>query len=120
MIDESKVYECSSKGDKRFSAFSALLDDGRSIEVIWQCDIKGYDIGGVNWRLGKGKAPLGRVNSALEYGKLWGRYLELNPELYAFLEDLKYDGWVLNDMFARRGCMNQAVTLMELLDWEGV
>ena len=33
-------YEVSSKGDKRFSAFNAYLPDGRSIEQVYQCDIK--------------------------------------------------------------------------------
>ena len=37
-------YECSSKGDKRFSALFATMPDGRTIEQWYQCDIKGYDI----------------------------------------------------------------------------
>ena len=34
-------YECSSRGDKRFSAFYAYVD-GKSIEYIYQVEIKGY------------------------------------------------------------------------------
>lgn len=45
-------YEVSSKGDKRFSAFNAIMPDGRSIEEIYQCDCKHFDPGGTNWRLG--------------------------------------------------------------------
>ena len=41
-------YECSSKGDKRFSAFTARLPDGRTIEEHYQCDIKSYEPGGTN------------------------------------------------------------------------
>ena len=51
-------YEVSSRGDRRFSAFVARLPEGRTIEAVYQCDIKGYDPGGTNWRLGKGKPPL--------------------------------------------------------------
>ena len=47
-------YECGSKGDNRFSAFNAVLRDGRAIEQHYQCDVKGYDPGGKNWKLGKG------------------------------------------------------------------
>lgn len=34
-------YEVSSHGDKRFSAFNAIMSDGRSIECHYQCDVKG-------------------------------------------------------------------------------
>lgn len=37
-------YECSSAGDFRFSAFYAIMPDGRSIEQHYQCDVKGYPI----------------------------------------------------------------------------
>lgn len=66
-------YEVSSKGDKRFSAFNAILSDGRSIEQHYQCDVKGYDIGGTNWRLGKGKPPLNNMTK----DDLWEAYLGL-------------------------------------------
>ena len=39
-------YEVSSIGDKRFSAMYAVMPDGRTIEQWYQCDLKGYDIGG--------------------------------------------------------------------------
>ena len=51
-------YECSSKGDSRFSAFNAIMPDGRTIEQHYQCGVKGYQPGGTNWKLGKGKPPL--------------------------------------------------------------
>ena len=40
-------YECSSHGDKRFSALFAKLADGRTIEMHYQCDVKGYQPGGI-------------------------------------------------------------------------
>jgi hypothetical protein len=39
-------YEVSTKGDKRFSAFNAILPDGLSIEITYQTKIKGYN----TWR----------------------------------------------------------------------
>jgi hypothetical protein len=33
-------YEVSSVGDWRFSAFNAILEDGRSIECHYQCCVK--------------------------------------------------------------------------------
>lgn len=66
-------YECSSKSDPRFSALFAKMPDGRTIEHWYQCDVKGFEPGGTNWRLGKGKAPI------LIYpdGQLWLAYLGL-------------------------------------------
>ena len=34
-------YEVSTAGDWRFSALTARLDDGRTIEMHYQCDVKG-------------------------------------------------------------------------------
>lgn len=65
-------YECSSKGDKSFSALFAVLKDQRTIEQHYQCDVKGYDPGGTKWKLGKGKGPADEVPI-----NLWASYLEL-------------------------------------------
>lgn len=66
-------YEVSSKGDRRFSALFARMPDGRTIEEWYQCDVKGYDIGGKNWRLGKGKPP----TFPYPQDHLWQMYLSL-------------------------------------------
>jgi hypothetical protein len=34
------------------------MPDNRTIEQWYQCDIKGYDPGGIDWKLGKGKPAL--------------------------------------------------------------
>ncbi len=78
-------YEVSSKGDKRFSAFNAVLFDGRTIEQHYQCDVKGYDVGGTNWRLGKGKPPLKEVNLFDEYLSLWRLWAKDNIPLMRVL-----------------------------------
>jgi hypothetical protein len=109
-------YECSSLGDKRFSAFRATLPDGRTIEQHYQCDVKGYDPGGTNWRLGKGKAPLGDVDLWLEYLALWRRWADAHPELLEELAELAADNNnTLSDAFANTE-INQARALAELIN----
>lgn len=107
-------YECSTAGDKRFSAFNARLEDGRSIEEWYQCDVKGYDPGGRNWRLGKGKPPLVARDLWPEYLALWERWAKLNPTL---IEQLRHTARVkvLSDRFATTP-INQAHALAELLN----
>lgn len=109
--------ECSSKGDARFSAFRARLEDGRSIEEHYQCDVKGYDPGGRNWRLGKGKPPLDpSTNLWLAYLSLWARWTAIHPDLFAELRQLaKAHGNHLSDRFASTD-VNQARALCTLLN----
>jgi hypothetical protein len=101
-------YEVSSKGDKRFSAFYAILPDGRSIEHHYQCDVKGYCPGGRNWKLGKGKPPLDKsVDTVRKYRALWWKYLKANPDLADFIKEKLANGAKLTDSFAK-GAINQA------------
>ena len=110
-------YEVSSRGDTRFSAFNAILPDGRSIEQIYQCDTKRYQPGGRNWRLGKGKPPKDpTVDLWGEYLALWRQWCSLHPEL---LEELRsvlhhYDN-TLRDRFASTP-INQAHALAVILN----
>lgn len=95
-------YEVSSAGDKRFSALFAKLSNGLTIEVVYQCRIKGYDPHGVNWRLGKGRPSLiPNVNLRKEYLQLWRTWayenLPLMRELYVLGRNHDY---VLSDRFA--------------------
>lgn len=112
-------YEVSSQGDRRFSAFNARLADGRSIEEHYQCDIKGYQPGGTNWRLGKGKPPLDPTTD------LWPAYLQLwadwakQPGSRELLQDLAakalpFNG-ALSDRFATTP-VNQAHALAVILN----
>lgn len=106
-------YEVSSRGDKRFSALYAKMPDGRTIEQWYQCDIKGYDIGGTNWKEGKGKPSL------IEYPKdeQWEMYLSLwkiwtihNLTTIQDLQDTLKDVTVFTDTFASSP-INQARAL---------
>jgi hypothetical protein len=110
-------YEVSTRGDPRFSAFNARLPDGRSIEEHYQGDIKGYDPGGTNWRLGKGRPPLDpTVDLYPEYLGLWRQWSDNNLPL---MRELWHRGrqadYTLSDRFATTP-VNQARALSELLN----
>lgn len=112
-------YEVSSKGDRRFSAFHAILADGRSIEYHYQCDVKGYDPGGTDWRLGKGKPPLiphPGDSLWLAYLRLWKHWAFAHPRLIMELAlKAKEAGYLLTDCFASTD-INQARALATILN----
>src|SRR5574343_71073 len=112
-----KGYECSSRGDTRFSALFAKLPDGRTIEEAYQLDVKGYREQGDDWRLGKGKSPLnGKSKSQLykEYLELWRTWTEHHPEDFEELCRIS-ETHVLTDMFATSE-VNQAAALADLIN----
>lgn len=109
-------YEVSSKGDNRFSALTAKLRDGRTIEEAYQLDVKGHRVNSNDWREGKGKPPL----IAMTHEEGWNAYLGLwqqwakeNPDL---IEDLrqKSAGKTLTDGFANTP-VSQARALATIL-----
>ncbi len=110
-------YEVSTRGDKRFSALNAKLDDGRTIEEAFQLDVKGYRAKSNDWKAGKGKPPLNEMTqeeSYEAYKDLWRQFLNQNQELAAELRE-KTEGKVLTDMFANTD-ISQARALAELLE----
>ena len=113
------AYEVSTKGDKRFSALNAVMPDGRTIEMWYQCDVKGYNPGGVNWKLGKGKEPQmpyaeGELYQA--YKALWRIWAANNTELmYELAICARQHDYALCDCFARTP-INQARALSEILN----
>jgi len=109
-------YEVSSKGDRRFSAFNAVLGDGRTIEEHYQCDVKGYDPGGRDWKLGKGRPALREVDLWDEYLALWRAWSEQNlPLMRELYRAARRQGGVLSDCFASTP-VNQAHALATLLN----
>jgi len=107
-------YECSSKGDNRFSALFARLPDGRTIEEHYQCDVKGYNPGGTNWREYKGLPPLDtEADLWEEYLSLWRIWAELNHPLIRELREKC--GGVLSDMFANTD-ISQARALAQIIN----
>lgn len=104
-------YECSTAGDRRFSALVATLADGRTIEQAYQLDVKGYRAQGSDWRLGKGRPPLTKVDLWPAYLDLWRQWAEENPALMHELAKHR----LLTDKFAI-STVSQARALAELLN----
>ena len=102
--------ECSSRGDKRFSAFYARVD-GRSIEDHYQA-AKVFADGstGLTWREAKGKKPINSDEVHALYAQLWNRYIAAHPELLAVLRAASG----LSDMFGQSGHACQATELWRI------
>ena len=108
-------YECSSKGDTRFSAYYAMMPDGQSIEYHYQVKIKGYP----TIKEGKGNPPLINITTDGLYERyldLWRQWATLHPQE---IEDLRFHasqcGYVLRDSFATTH-INQARALAMILN----
>ena len=111
-IGDPPYLECSSKGDVRFSAFSAIVN-GVCIEIQYQRAKKFKRIGGITrlpWRIAKGKTPLNYLDVRKLYKDLWRQYLNENPELMQVLK--RATG--LSDHYGQKGHQCQAITLWEL------
>jgi hypothetical protein len=109
-IGEPPYLECSSKGDRRFSAFYAKVN-GRSIESIYQ-GAKVFSDGstGLSWKEAKGRQAINTQHLAILYKDLWKTYLENNRSFITILK--KANG--LSDVFGQKGHQCQAITLWEL------
>ena len=113
----SDGYEVSTQGDKRFSAFNAMMSDGRTLEMHYQCDVKGYCPGCTMWRMGKGKPSLDRRKDLWnEYLNLWKEWAKQNDPLIVELKELVLrHGCTLTDRFATTN-INQAKALATILN----
>ena len=110
--------ECSSKGDRRFSAFHAMIGKF-PIEAYYQSYKNGAKAGDVlpEWRTFKGLPPTHPNPPSIEncrrfYKHLWNCYLLENPELKQHILD-NYKG--LTDVFGREGNVCQSAALYELI-----
>lgn len=105
--------ECSSKGDRRFSAFCARIKrrGGKSIESIYQA-AKRFEDGttGLSWGEAKGRRAVNQSEVRALYETLWREYLEENPEL----KDVLVKATGLSDRFGQPGHACQATTLWKL------
>lgn len=109
-----KILECSSKGDKRFSAFFAYVEifgKNNSIENHYQLCKRFGDKVPKGWRDAKGKKATHFVLKGFEYDVkylsgwydlLWLKYLDKNPELVEFAK--QYDDF--NDIFKGKNTIN--------------
>lgn len=109
--------ECSSAGDKRFSAFHARLRSHgyRSIEDIYQAS-KIFDDGttGLTWREAKGRSPINYDACKALYAELWDRYIAENRHLVPSLTAASG----LSDRFGRPGSVCQATELWRIRERE--
>lgn len=117
-VGNSPYLECSSRGDKRFSAFFARLEfyNGKSIEVIYQAHkiFKDGDVSGtltaLGWKEAKGKKAVNQLECRELYSQLWDLYFEEHPELLKVI--LTYNGF--SDMFGQEGRACQAVEIYRI------
>lgn len=116
-FDRFGGYQVNTTGDKRYSPFIATVRDGRTIEAIYQCDIKGYDPGGTNWKAGKGKPPLDKTTELFtEYFGLWEEWFIANTGAVEELNEiLKTNLYRIGDKFGTTN-VNQGLVLSILLN----
>ena len=107
---EAPYLECSSKGDKRFSAFYARIN-GKSIEEQYQA-FKIFEDGstGLTWREAKGRTAANQEEAAKFYSKLWDDYMAENPDLMIII--CSQSG--LSDIFGQEGRCCQATELWRI------
>lgn len=109
----NKVLECSSKGDKRFSAFYARVNvfgKWDSIENHYQLSKRINDFVPVTWRDVKGKKPTHLNINGKDYPSkytqafyeiMWVKYLDTHPELVSYAK--QFDEFT--DMFKSRNAV---------------
>lgn len=110
---EHPYLECSSKGDKRFSAFHARLPQYgyKSIEEVYQ-GAKVFEDGStsLSWKEAKGKKPVNIEFCRNFYSLLWDEYIENNPHLLKVLKEAHG----LSDIFGQEGHACQATELWRI------
>lgn len=112
-IGKHPFLECSTRGDRRFSAFCAHISRraNRSIEEIYQA-AKRFPDGSTNltWREAKGRHPVNIDEIKQLYSTLWDEYIAENPELLIVLQQASG----LSDMFGQRGHQCQVLELWRI------
>lgn len=101
--------ECSSRGDRRFSAFYARPSSlaGRSIEEAYQA-LKRFSDGstGLSWRAAKGRRAVNTDECVVAYRRWWEDWV-----IEQHLESVLLAATGLSDVFGQRGHTCQADTL---------
>ena len=112
-IGKPPFLECSTRGDRRFSAFCARIKkySNRNIEEIYQA-AKIFEDGSTNlsWREAKGHRPINIEEVKKLYARLWDEYIAENPELLQVLKSVPG----LSDMFGQRGRQCQVIELWRI------
>lgn len=107
---EAPYLECSSKGDKRFSAFYARLGD-KTIEELYQAH-KEFEDGskGLSIKEAKGRKAVNQDSCNWWYSHYWDIYIAQNPELLEVLKNAKG----LSDIFGQEEHCCQATELWRI------
>lgn len=109
-VGEHPHVECSSRGDKRFSAFYARVKfyGNKNIEELYQA-AKLFEDGstGLYWKLAKGRKPVNDEYCRLWYSHLWNYYIWENPHLLQVLKEASG----LSDYFGKESSVCQAKEL---------
>jgi hypothetical protein len=102
--------ECSTKGDRRFSAFGAYIG-AHTIENLYQ-GAKIFSDGstGLSWRQAKGLRAVNQEAVARLYSKLWDMYIDQHPELKEVLKNATG----VSDVFGQEGHVCQATELWRI------
>ena len=115
--------ECSSKGEKRLSAFYARpsILNGKSIEEAYQWRKRFADGStGLTWREAKGRKAVNITEVRELYSELWDAYIAENHDLAAMI--CRASG--LSDIYGKKGSACQATELWRirtsLLEKQGV
>lgn len=114
---EAPYLECSSKGDRRLSAFHARIRSrgGKSIEDLYQA-AKVFADGstGLSWREAKGKRAVNMDEVREIYSRLWDEYIKENPALLSVIRAATG----LSDVFGQSGSACQATELWRIRNKE--
>ncbi len=104
--------ECSSKGDKRFSAMYARIArrGGKTIEEIYQAAKEFTDGTGFSVKKAKGRKPLNEAYCRTLYARLWDEYIDEKPELLEVIRNASG----LSDIFGQEGHCCQATELWRI------
>jgi sulfatase maturation enzyme AslB (radical SAM superfamily) len=109
---EPPYLECSSQGDKRFSAFYARPDSlgGKSIEKAYQA-MKVFEDGstGLSWRKAMGKFSVNREECEAAYINWWQEWVEQEGLLH-----ILQAATGLSDRFGKFGHVCQATVLWNI------
>lgn len=110
---EPPYLECSSRGDKRFSAFYARAVGyrGSTIEQVYQ-SAKVFEDGstGLTVRQAKGRKAVNQEYCNELYSKLWDRYIEESKEL----QEVLVNSTGVSDIFGQLGHCCQATELWRI------
>lgn len=107
---EAPFLECSSRGDKRFSAFYAFVR-GKCIEEHYQnAKVFDCDVSNLTWREKQGLPCENSEEVHQLYADLWDEYMDANPELLPVIQAASG----LSDMFGKAGHACQATELWRI------